>query len=299
MTTDTFLYHGALERERDLAFINLVGEKKEGPEVNLILVTAGGDPDAAFKISRYLQTKYDHVTVTVSGLCKSAGTLLALGAHELVFAPYGELGPLDIQMFRADHVAGLESGLNISEAFQSIEQRARVTYQRIIADIITSSGGIVSFQTASHAAIEAIAALYSPIFSRIDPEEVGSRSRAMRIGQDYGRRLSAVSQNLKDGALEKLAQTYSSHSFVIDVLEARSLFNNVRDASALEIEAIISLGDVARMPSSSYIFEKIEWPDGPEIGTPEDVNAQPTHEPSGEAPDTERDGSHSEGTGTA
>ncbi len=40
--------------------------------------------------------KYEggRVTLWVIGPCKSAGTLVAIGAHEIAFAPHGELGPL-------------------------------------------------------------------------------------------------------------------------------------------------------------------------------------------------------------
>ncbi|MCF6199816.1 MAG: hypothetical protein L3J67_10565 [Hyphomicrobiaceae bacterium] len=184
--SDWFIYNGAIERGRDLEFINLVCEKHASENCVLLLVTSGGDPDAAYKMGRYLQSKYETFSVLIPGFCKSAGTLLAIGANELIFTPYGELGPLDIQMAKSDQIAGMESGLNISEAFRALEERARQTYHRLTIEIINSSDGIVSFQTASHAAIEILSSLYGPIFSSIDPEEVGSRSRAMRIGEDYG-----------------------------------------------------------------------------------------------------------------
>lgn len=290
MATDTFLYNGGIERGKDLEFIELVSEKQTTDvHVNLVLVTGGGDPDAAYKIARYMQSKYETFTVTVPGLCKSAGTLIALGAHDLIFAPYGELGPLDVQMVKVDNVAGMESGLNISEAFQSLEMRARTTFGRMVSDILSNSGGVVSFQTAAKVAVEAISALYGPIFARIDPEEVGSRSRAMRIGQDYGRRLDAISRNLKDGALLKIAQTYSGHGFVIDLLEARSLFHNVREANKDEIAAIVAMSPLTRMPDSGFVFDKIDWPDA-EQAPLENENAEPEIADAGEAPHPAGDG---------
>jgi len=259
---DTFIYNGDIERGTDLDFIQLVAENKNSERCNLVLVTPGGDPDAAFKMARYMQTRYKHFQVTVPGYCKSAGTLLAIGAHQLVFAPYGELGPLDIQLSKVDKIAGLESGLNINEAFNALETRSRKAYQNIVGDILRSSAGVVSFHTASHSAAELVAALYSPIFSQIDPEEVGSRTRAMRIGEDYGTRLNVVSQNLKDRALKLLSQSYSSHGFVIDFLEACSLFHNVRMATADEMKAIEDLGPAARLPQrSGTSFDRIDWPD--------------------------------------
>ncbi|XAZ21658.1 hypothetical protein LVY75_22840 [Sinorhizobium sp. B11] len=255
---DVFLYNGEISRRADLRFINMVAETKKSDECMVVMVTGGGDPDAAYKMARYLQHRYDRFSVLISGLCKSAGTLFAIGAHDVIFAPYGELGPLDIQLTKTDQLAGMESGLNISEAFSALETRARDTFISSTLEIISSSGGVVSFQTASHAATEIVGALYGPVFARIDPEEVGSRSRAMRIGEDYGKRLNLKWNNMRPDALDLLSQTYSSHAFVIDSLEAQSLFNRVRMAEDAEMNLVKELGDLARHPQRNLTLRKLE-----------------------------------------
>lgn len=254
---DFFLYNGDIERGDDFKFIEFVDEAKNSDDLTLILVTRGGSPDAAYKIGRYLQSRYESIKVFVPGFCKSAGTLLAISADELVFSPYGELGPLDVQMMRTDNIAGLESGLNISEAFMTLERRAKETFHDLITEIIGSSGGVVSFHTASHSAAEIVSSLYGPIFGRIDPEEVGSRARAMRIGEDYGKRLNEKFENLKPYALDMLSQTYSSHGFVIDMPEACALFKRVREASENEKNIVRTRGDICRMPTSGLDIENL------------------------------------------
>ncbi len=52
------------------------------------MVTEGGDADPAYRIARCLQDHYDRFSLFVSGYCKSAGTLVALGAHELQMKAY-------------------------------------------------------------------------------------------------------------------------------------------------------------------------------------------------------------------
>jgi hypothetical protein len=256
-TIDLLLFSGPLERGNDYSLVKLIEEKKNGEDCILFLTTLGGNPDVAYKISRFLQHKYDNVVVAVAGLCKSAGTLLAIGANEVIFSPYGELGPLDIQLSKVDQIARMESGLNISEAFYSLEQRARETYSNLIEQIIGSSGGVVSFQTASHAATEIVGALYGPIFSRIDPEEVGSRSRAMRIGADYAERLNTKFQNLKERAIERLSESYSSHAFVIDFQEAEALFHRARLMSDDELEVVSRVGSLCRHPGNRLVVQKL------------------------------------------
>lgn len=254
---DVFLYSGNLNRGSDLNFIRFVSEHKKHDTMMLVLCTPGGAPDAAYKMGRYLQKRYDSVKVFIPGFCKSAGTLLAICADELVFSPYGELGPLDIQMAKADSIAGLESGLNISEAFLTLENRAKETFHQTVIEIISNSGGVISFQTASHSATEIVSALYGPIFSAIDPEEVGSRARAMRIGEDYGQRLNQKYNNLKQDALSILSQSYPSHGFVIDMDEASRLFLNVREANDIEKKLVTDIGRCARIPNEHLKFDNL------------------------------------------
>lgn len=250
---DVFLYSGGIERGYDLDFVNFVAKHKNHDHLKLILCTPGGSPDAAYKMGRYIQSKYESIEVLVPSYCKSAGTLLAIAASELVFTPYGELGPLDIQMEKSDNLAALQSGLNISEALLTLEARSQHIFHNITTDIVSASGGIISYQTASQSARDIVSALYGPIFAKMDPEEVGSRARAMRIGEDYGKRLNQHFHNLKPDSLSTLSRTYSSHGFVIDLLEAKALFHHVREADELEKALVEKVGEKCRLPRSLVV----------------------------------------------
>lgn len=76
---------------------------KQG-RVLLYLTTFGGSANAAYRIARRLQRDYKTVAVIVNSFCKSAGTLLCLGAHELILSVDGELGPLDVQMLKPGEI---------------------------------------------------------------------------------------------------------------------------------------------------------------------------------------------------
>lgn len=170
---DVYLLNGGFDRGRDLECIESVFGHRGRANALLLPVTNGGDPDAAYKITRYFQEKYDRLTVLVSGMCKSAGTLVAVGAHEIAFTPFGELGPLDVQLTKVDRFDQLESGLTIQDALNTLEKRATLSFYKIIQEYIQANNGLMSFATASKAASEFVTHLYSPIFARIDPEEVG------------------------------------------------------------------------------------------------------------------------------
>lgn len=172
-----------------------------------------------------------------------------------MFGPYGELGPLDIQMEKRNDFTRLESGLNITEALISLEDRAKEAYHKLIGEIIMNSRGIISFQMASQSAEELIGNLYGPLFAKFDPDEVGSRARAMKICEDYGIRLNKKYSNLKPEALTFLSRFYPNHSFVIDCEEAKFLFERVQ---SIEIESVVQyLGPDVCFPSEKLIIRKI------------------------------------------
>jgi len=257
LDTDFYIYNGAIMRSAVLTVAETVSSAKRRDRATLLLVTNGGDPDAAFKIARYFQHRYSHFTVLIAGVCKSAGTLLAIGANELAFTPFGELGPLDIQMTKVDRFEQMQSGLVITDALNTLEERAMELVFKTTAGLIEQNQGMVSFTAATQVAIESMKSIYAPVLARIDPEEIGTRSRAMRIAQDYGKRLQAASKNLNTETLRLLAETYSSHSFVIDQIEAESLFRNVRSATDVEKDIVNELRQFARYQGGEIQFHAL------------------------------------------
>lgn len=255
---DVYLYNGTVHRARDLEYMETVKAHIGHTKALMILVTNGGDPDSAYKLARYFQDKYETFSLLISGVCKSAGTLMAIGAHELIFTPFGELGPLDIQLTKVDRFDKMQSGLTIQDALTTLEDSATRSFYNMVTTYIQTNNGLISFATASKAASDFVTQLYAPILQRIDPEEVGARARSMRIAVDYGERLAARSSNLKQlKTLNVLAETYPSHSFVIDQQEASTLFNRVRSASEQEKALVVALGQVSRHPGTTAIFQPL------------------------------------------
>ena len=185
-------------------------------------------------MARCLQSNYERFTVVIDGLCKSSGTLIALGAHELVMTAYAELGPLDIQLGKKDELWETDSGLTVLNAISELETKAYELFETGFVNLKLTSGGRITLKTATSLANELALGIITPIMSQIDPLHVGEVSRAMKIGMEYGQRLSKASSNLKPGALNTLIMKYPSHGFVIDREEAKDLFVNVRDANEKE-----------------------------------------------------------------
>jgi hypothetical protein len=78
-------------------FEELVFDASPDEDLHLMLASPGGDGEVAVRLVRAAQTRCRHLTVIVPNQAKSAATLLALGAHEILMGPTSDLGPVDPQ----------------------------------------------------------------------------------------------------------------------------------------------------------------------------------------------------------
>ncbi len=252
LNADILLYNGPILRPTDTIFhAKCRARERRAKNVLLVLITEGGDPDAAYRISRSLQEHYERFLCIVPGWCKSAGTLIAVGANDLIFTGSGELGPLDVQMSKRDDLMEMQSGQTVVAALNSLQEKAFGAFQQFFLEMQLNSGGRITLRTAADLAATLTIGLLSPVYSQIDPMHVGEAGRASSIAQQYGQRLNETAKNLRPEALEFLIGGYSNHGFVIDRREAAKLFFRVRAATAAEIALIDSLGELGYRPISA------------------------------------------------
>ncbi|MBB3282570.1 hypothetical protein FHT37_002545 [Mitsuaria sp. BK037] len=202
----------------------LVETGKTHDDVLLVLETAGGDPDAAFRIARALSHHYRQMHVLIPRYCKSAGTLIALGASALYMDDRSELGPLDVQVFRGDELGVTSSSLEQLTAANILLAQFMTAFQVSLLDL--SERGL-STRVASEIAADIAAKLLRPMAEQVNPQRLAEMHRAMTIAHAYGRRLAERGRNVEPGGLAELVAGYPSHSFVIDRKEARRLLRNV------------------------------------------------------------------------
>lgn len=219
-------------------------------KIVVILVSSGGIADDAYRAASAIQSLYSEVVVCVSGWCKSAGTLMAIGANSLLFGCHGEMGPLDVQIAVKDEIAdNRDSGLVIDAAIKGLNTNAFRVFEKFMTSIIEQSSGAITFRTAADLAADMTVGLMSPIYEKIDPLRMGADQRAQNIGFHYAARLNFKGDNL-DGpeALNMLLNGYPSHGFVIDMEEAGRLFTNVKPLEGYLLETVEGLGKLARFP---------------------------------------------------
>jgi ATP-dependent protease ClpP protease subunit len=83
-------------------FEELIYDADPDQDLHLMLVTPGGDGETAVRLARSAQARCKEFTVVVPDQAKSAGTILALGAHRILMGPVSDLGPIDPQIQTAN-----------------------------------------------------------------------------------------------------------------------------------------------------------------------------------------------------
>jgi hypothetical protein len=222
-----------------------------------MLTTIGGSPDAAYRMARCLKRQYKRLILYIYGICKSAGTLVSIGADEIILSDFGEFGPLDIQLGKKDELFETISGLNITQALTSLNTRSQGVFLDILVELKKGSRGQLSTKLAADIASHLAIGLYEKIYAQIDPTHLGSIERSIHIALDYGTRLKT--SNVKRGTIDKLVNGYSSHNFVIDIEEAKQLFENVRPPNDSEEELGECLSHVMRDSSETSFVWKLNY----------------------------------------
>lgn len=253
--SDVILYSGSVGRRGFEQIARICADQNRRENAILFLSTYGGDAHAGYRIARSLRRTYKHVAVFVHGICKSAGTLIAVGAHELIISDFGELGPLDVQIQKDDEIFGeTGSGLNLMQALSTLNKRTYSLFEDCLLKIKVGSGGQLTTKSATEVATKMAVGVYSEIYRQIDPVRLGEIDRAINIAFDYGKRLDG---NLKQEALASLVVGYPSHGFVIDREEAEELFDAVRPPDNAEAALADYLSDCLDEPRDELLALKL------------------------------------------
>lgn len=289
LNADVLLYAGDIASPADRDLIELINDRStRRKNVFFILTTDGGSADSAYRIARTLQQKYGKVVLFVDSFCKSAGTLIALGADEIVMADIAELGPLDVQLYKPDELSELTSGLTPLQALSTLQTEAFSTFEECFLKLRFRSGLQITTRTAADIAARLTIGLFKGVYAQLDPMRLGEYQRAMLIAQHYGTRIAR--KNLKDSALERLIADYPSHGFIIDRCEAETLFHKVREPSeeeymlAVLIKPLVREGLTEEEPKVEFLTDD----EGDDDEGDTDESGQETAAEPGEIPPTPR-----------
>lgn len=84
--------------EEDVQGLMEVVHGLQGAELDLVIHSPGGSPEAAEAFVSYLRSKFTHVRVVVPHLAMSAATMIACSANSIVMGKHSFLGPIDPQI---------------------------------------------------------------------------------------------------------------------------------------------------------------------------------------------------------
>lgn len=192
--------------------------------INILLDSPGGSLDSAFKIVRYLTCYADDLNVYVPRRAKSASTLLALGAARIYLSQFGELGPLDTQIFDPRNPVAYVSALDCYQSVDHVRQfgitAMNEARKQLSADIGVQAPLADLLGTASAFGTGAI----EPMLRGVRALDFGAWGRSLKIGEMYARLLLLKHHRKEaDRIASRLVYDYTHHLFPIDYREARDI----------------------------------------------------------------------------
>src|SRR6266851_152291 len=106
-------------------FAELLHGADPGLDLHLLLRSPGGDGEVAVRLARMAQAASRRFVVVVPDIAKSAATIFALGAHEIVMGPMSDLGPIDPQVFVQGHgyISAKEIMQAVDRALEDVSER--------------------------------------------------------------------------------------------------------------------------------------------------------------------------------
>ncbi len=199
------------------------------PKLDFFLYTRGGATDVPWRIVRQLR---HHVTDEWNALipfrANSAGTLIALGADEIVLCGEGELGPIDPSM----------DIRRIGEQGTPMQDRISVEDVMAYVRFVNERGGLTDQA--------AVAGAFLKLVDRVDPVTLGNVYRTHSHIRDVARRIissrkKVPSADTQNQIVSTLAEQVYAHGHAIGFTTAQEMGLPVTLADTPVDEAIWNL----------------------------------------------------------
>jgi len=204
-------------------------------KLDLFLFTRGGDVEAPWRIVTLMREFCTTFSVLVPYRAHSAGTLLALGADEIVMTSMGVLSPIDPS--RTHPLLPRREGATEAEPISVQDMRHAMTFIKE-----TARPSIEATYTP-----EAMAEIVIALFDKIHPLAIGAIEQSYALAKLIGKRcLSTHMTNPEDDAkidviVNKLCDDYKSHAYPICRKEAKDIGLKVTNASPAVDKAMMEL----------------------------------------------------------
>lgn len=106
-------------------FAELLHDVPGDCDLHLMLCSPGGDGEVAIRLARMAQAACNNLVVLVPEMAKSAATIVALGADQLIMGPTSDLGPIDPQVAIAnrEYVSAKDLIAGVDRALKEVNER--------------------------------------------------------------------------------------------------------------------------------------------------------------------------------
>lgn len=234
--------------------------------IDLVLYTRGGDTEAPHRLVSLIREYCDTLNVLIPYRCHSAGTLVAMGADEIVMTPLGALSPIDPSRRHpllpkregADEPEPI-SVQDMRHAMQFIREAAggastreeRKAASRFLAALGLRPRGKLREADSDSSAMPytpaAMAEIFTALFDKIHPLAIGAIEQSYALAKLVGEKCLATHMNPNEDQdeirviVDRLCDEYKSHSYQIDRNEARRVGLPVVDASDEEEEVLLDV----------------------------------------------------------
>jgi hypothetical protein len=174
-------------------------------ELHLLLRSAGGDGEVAVRLARMAQACCSKFVVVAPDTAKSAATIFALGADEIIMGPQSDLGPIDPQVLIHDrgYVSAKEVIAAVDKALEDVSERPSTF---ALHSALLGMGNVD-------------ATLYQFALSALDQTSEIARQAL----SSNPRRTSQAVDALVSAVTEKLITDTRMHSAVVGAAEARGV----------------------------------------------------------------------------
>ena len=216
----------------------------------VLIESPGGDIGCAYRMLLALRDRVDDIEVLVPGWAKSAATFFCLGADSIHMGRHGELGPIDPQILDRSGRIRRVSALETFKALERLLEYSVDSLDTIVQFLLQRAPmDVPSALDHSHPLFAAIA---SPLYSQIDPHELGESGRYLSVSEEYVKRVMGrwayadEPEEIRQEIAQRLIWNYPDHGFVIDLIEAREVglkAERLDDESDMICKAILSMSD--------------------------------------------------------
>jgi hypothetical protein len=227
--------YAELNTEVRRAFFSQRDKLSQDEQIVLLIDSTGGSAKSGYQLAMFLRQYCRRYVALVPNVAKSAATLLAVGADEIILGNSGELGPVDAQVLEGVRYV---PALDRVKALERLHASALEALDRTMALLTLRSEQNVDKLVPI--AADFAARLSEPYLEKQDMVEYTRMSRVLKIGEDYASRLL-----YRQGKQESKRRNGNSGTRVDDQSHLQGAEGVVEDAP-LEEEWLSDYSDLSK-----------------------------------------------------